>query len=56
MFVSCHSSCAPQIESQAEQTQTLVVGVAIAGLALALVFAGIFADPIQTTSQGAKMF
>merc|ERR1719231_1283130 len=41
-----------EIDSQAEQTQTLVVGIAIGGLALALVFAGIFADPIQTTSQG----
>jgi hypothetical protein len=45
-----------EIESGAEQTQTLVIGGAIAGLALVLVAAGIFADPIQTTDMGSKMF
>jgi len=41
-----------EVESASEQTQTLVVGAVIATLALALVAAGIFADPIQTTSAG----
>lgn len=45
-----------EVESGAEQTQTLVVGAVIALLALALVAAGIFADPIQTTDKGANMF
>ena len=35
-----------------EQTQTLIVGGFIATLALVLVGAGIFIDPIQTTSAG----
>lgn len=38
-----------EVESGAEQTQTLVIGAAIAGLALVLVAAGSFLDPIQTT-------
>lgn len=41
-----------EIESKDEQTQTLVVGVFIATLALVLVGAGIFIDPIQTTQAG----
>jgi len=41
-----------EVDSAAEGTQTLIVGGAIALLALALVAAGIFADPIQTTSAG----
>merc|ERR1719353_1109983 len=45
-----------EIESKDEQQFTIVVGVAIAGLALALVVAGILTDPIQTTSQGSKIF
>jgi len=45
-----------EIDSQSEQQQTLVVGAAIATLAVALLVAGIFADPIQTTQAGGKMF
>lgn len=45
-----------EIDSQSEQQQTLVVGAAIATLAVALLVAGIFADPIQTTQAGSKMF
>jgi hypothetical protein len=45
-----------EVESGAEQTQTLVVGGVIAGLALVLVAAGILSDPIQTTDMGSKMF
>merc|ERR1719453_2197362 len=39
-----------EIESKDEQVQTFVVGGFIAALALVLVGAGIFIDPIQTTS------
>jgi orotate phosphoribosyltransferase len=35
---------------------TVVVGVAIAGLTLALVIASILTDPIQTTATGSKIF
>lgn len=45
-----------EIDSEAEGKQTILVGVAIATLAIAFVAAGIFIDPIQTTSAGAKMF
>lgn len=45
-----------EIESGAEQTQTLVIGAAIASLALVLVAVGIFADPIQTTDLGGRVF
>jgi len=41
-----------EVDSEAEGTQTLVVGGLIATLALVGVAAGIFADPIQTTSAG----
>ncbi len=41
-----------EIDSDAEQSQTVIVGVFIAGLAIALVVAGVLSDPIQTTSQG----
>lgn len=41
-----------EVESQSEQMQTLAVGAVIALLAGALVAAGIFADPIQTTDMG----
>ena len=39
-----------QVESASEQTGTLVIGAAIASLALVLVVLGILSDPIQTTS------
>jgi len=45
-----------EVDSEAEGKQTIFVGVAIAGLALAFVAAGLFIDPIQTTSAGGKMF
>ena len=45
-----------EIESKDEQQFTVVVGAVIATLALALVAAGILADPIQTTQNGAKIF
>ena len=45
-----------EVESEKEQTQQVVVGVTIAALATALFAAGIFADPIQTTDMGAKIF
>ena len=45
-----------EIDSSAEQSQTLFVGVFALGLALVGFLAGIFADPIQTTDMGAKMF
>ena len=45
-----------EIDSQSEQTFTLAVGGVIGVLALALVAAGIFADPIQTTSAGRGSF
>merc|ERR1711937_351829 len=41
-----------EIESQSEVTQTIILGVFIATLALVLVGVGIFLDPIQTTSAG----
>jgi len=41
-----------EIEDAAEQTQTLVIGGVIAGLALVLIAAGIASDPIQTTDVG----
>lgn len=41
-----------EVDSQSEQTFTLVVGGVIALLAVGLVVAGISADPIQTTSAG----
>ena len=41
-----------EVESQSEQMQTLAVGAVIGVLALVLVAAGIFADPIQTTDMG----
>jgi len=45
-----------EVESASEQTQQLVVGAAFAALALALVAAGVFIDPIQTTSGGGGGF
>merc|ERR1719502_862146 len=45
-----------EIEDKDEQQFTIVVGVVIAGLAAALVVAGILADPIQTTATGSKIF
>lgn len=44
-----------EIESQAEQTQQIVVGVFIATLALVAVGVGVFLDPLQTTS-GTSLF
>jgi len=41
-----------EVESASEQTQTLVIGGVIAGLALVLVAFGIASDPIQTTDVG----
>lgn len=41
-----------EIDSQSEQTFTLAVGGVLALAALALVAAGISADPIQTTAAG----
>lgn len=41
-----------EVDSVAEGTQTLLVGGVIALLALALVGAGIYEDPIQTTAAG----
>merc|ERR1712087_227883 len=41
-----------EVDAASEKTQTLVVGGFIALLALVLVGAGIFIDPIQTTSAG----
>jgi len=45
-----------EVDSDSEQAQTVVVGVFIAGLALALVVAGVLSDPIQTTDKGASFF
>jgi len=45
-----------EIDAQSEQTFTLIVGGVIAALALALVAAGISADPIQTTAGGRAGF
>ena len=45
-----------EIESKDEQQFTLIVGGAIAALAIVLVLAGILSDPIQTTSKGAALF
>ena len=45
-----------EVDSEAEGKQTIFVGVAIAGFALVAVAAGLFIDPIQTTSAGGKMF
>jgi len=45
-----------EIEDKDEQQFTIAVGVAIAGLALVFAAAGLLADPIQTTSQGSKIF
>jgi len=45
-----------EIEDKDEQQFTVVVGVAIAGLTLALVIASILTDPIQTTATGSKIF
>ncbi len=44
-----------EIESGSEQTRTLIIGAAIATLALVLVAAGTILDPMQTTS-GASLF
>jgi hypothetical protein len=44
-----------EVESQAEQTQQVVVGVFIATLALVAVGVGVFLDPMQTTS-GTSLF
>jgi len=41
-----------EIESKDEQQATFIVGTFIAGLALVLIAAGIFIDPIQTTQTG----
>jgi len=45
-----------EVDSNAESMQTVAVGVVIAGIALALVVAGILSDPIQTTDKGAAFF
>lgn len=45
-----------EVESVSEQTQTLVIGGVFLLLAAALVAAGIFADPIQTTDLGGRVF
>lgn len=45
-----------EVDSEAEGKQTIVVGVLIAGLALAFVAAGVLIDPIQTTSAGRNIF
>jgi len=45
-----------EIESQSEQTQQLVVGVAIFALAVVGFIAGIVSDPLQTTDAGGKLF
>jgi len=45
-----------EIESQSEQTQQLVVGVAIFALAVVGFIAGIVTDPLQTTDAGGKFF
>lgn len=45
-----------EVDAQSETTQTIIVGGFIATLALVGIVAGIFADPIQTTDMGAKMF
>lgn len=45
-----------EVDSDSEQKQTVLVGVLIAGLALAGVVAGILSDPIQTTDKGAAFF
>jgi len=45
-----------EVDSQSEQTFTLVVAGVIGVLALALVAVGISADPIQTTSGGRAGF
>merc|ERR1719336_1503204 len=41
-----------EIESREETTQTIIVGVFFAAIAAACVAAGLFLDPIQTTSAG----
>jgi hypothetical protein len=41
-----------EIDSKSETSQTVLVGVLIAGLALALVVGGVLSDPIQTTAEG----
>merc|ERR1719424_530324 len=41
-----------EVDAQSETTQTIVIGAAFLVLAGALVAAGIFADPIQTTDLG----
>lgn len=45
-----------EVDAESEKAQTLIVGGFIAGLAIVLVLAGILADPIQTTQNGAKIF
>ena len=45
-----------EIESKDEQQFTVVVGAAIATLALVFVAAGTLIDPIQTTSKGSAFF
>ena len=45
-----------EVESKGEQQAQLFVGAAIAGLALVLIIAGTFLDPIQTTDKGASFF
>lgn len=41
-----------EIESASEQSQTLIIGGFIGTLAIAVLVAGIAADPIQTTDAG----
>ena len=41
-----------EIDSKSETSQTVLIGVLIAGLALALVVGGVLSDPIQTTAEG----
>jgi len=41
-----------EVDSQSEQAATLVIGGVLAGIALVLFGAALFADPIQTTSAG----
>jgi len=45
-----------EIEDGSEQTQTLIIGGVFAIIALALTFAGIASDPIQTTDVGRGAF
>jgi hypothetical protein len=45
-----------EIESESEASQQFLVGVLIAGIALAVFVVGLFADPIQTTDKGSAFF